>query len=466
MEFLPLFYSLRGKPCLLVGGGQIALRKALLLQKAGARVDVVAPEIIPALEQLVSECQGTLLRRPYQSGDINGHFLVVAATDEEALNQQVSREAHARQVPVNVVDNPQLCSFILPAIIDRSPIVVAVSSGGKSPVLARRLRSRIESLVPAAYGNLAEFVGRFRNLVKQRFTDIERRREFWESVVDGPIAESVLAGNSDRAERMLTQRLSEESAVAATGEVYLVGAGPGDPDLLTFKALRLIQKAEVVLYDRLVSDQIVDFTRRDAERVFVGKSRSDHAVPQQEINQLLVDYARQGRKVLRLKGGDPFIFGRGGEEIDLLAEQGIPFQVVPGITAASGCACYAGIPLTHRDFAQSVRFITGHLKDGTSNLPWAELVHQNQTLVVYMGLVGLPVICEQLIAHGRDPRTPIALVQQGTTPHQKVLTGTLRDMPEKAQNTSITPPTLLIIGEVVHLRDKLAWFEQRSGGKV
>ena len=459
MEFLPLFYQLHDKPCLIVGGGKVALRKARLLYGAGAKLTVVAPDVIGELRRQVADSGGEVLERAYRSTDLDNHFLVVAATDDESLNRRVSDDAHRLRIPVNVVDNPQLCSFIFPAIIDRSPIVVAVSSGGKSPVLARLLRSRIESLIPSAYGQLAAIVGSFRERVKQRFGDSEQRRHFWEDVLQGPVAEMVFAGKQSVAEQILEQRLSDENDRAASGEVYLVGAGPGDPDLLTFKALRLMQKADVVLYDRLVAEPILELARRDADRVYVGKARSNHSVPQQDINQLLVKYALEGKKVLRLKGGDPFIFGRGGEEIEELAQHKIPFQVVPGITAASGCASYAGIPLTHRDYAQSVRFVTGHLKNGTTELPWNELVHQNQTLVFYMGLVGLPIICSKLIEHGRQATTPIALIQQGTTRDQKVLVSTLKEMPALVQKTEVRAPTLLIVGEVVLLREKLAWFE-------
>lgn len=290
------------------------------------------------------------------------------------------------------------------------------------------------------------------------YPDVNQRRGFWETVFQGPIAERQLAGQGAEAERLL-QAMVDGAPVQQGGEVYLVGAGPGDPDLLTFRALRLMQQADVVLYDRLVAPAIIEMCRRDAERIYVGKRRADHAVPQDQINRLLVDLARQGKRVLRLKGGDPFIFGRGGEEIEELAEHCIPFQVVPGITAASGCSAYAGIPLTHRDYAQSVRFVTGHLKDGTSNLPWHDLVAPAQTLVFYMGLVGLPTICAELIRHGRAASTPAALVQQGTTRNQRVFTGTLADLPELVAQHEVHAPTLVIVGEVVQLRDKLAWFE-------
>ncbi len=461
MDYLPLFTNLHGRRCVVVGGGAIALRKARLLQQAGARVFVVAPQINAQLARMARDSGGSVIERGYQPDDLDDTALVIAATNVEAVNAAVSRDAQQRHIPVNVVDNPQLCSVILPSIVDRSPLVIAISSGGASPVLARRLRSLLESTVPAAYGRLAALLGRFRETVAQRIGDTEQRRRFWEEVVDGPIAELVLSGRENEAVVALQKQIDSDSG-ARGGEVYLVGAGPGDPDLLTFKALRLMQKADVVLYDRLVAPEIVELCRRDAERIYVGKARADHAVPQQQINQRLLDLALQGRRVLRLKGGDPFIFGRGGEEIALLAQHKVPFQVVPGITAASGCASYAGIPLTHRDYAQSVRFVTAHLKDGSADLPWPELVHKNQTLVFYMGLTGLALICRELIAHGRAADTPIALVQQGTTRHQRVITGTLADLPAKVANAGVRAPTLLIVGEVVSLHGQLGWFHPES----
>lgn len=462
MDYLPLFTLLKDRRCVVVGGGVIALRKARLLAKTGAKVFVVAPEVQPELVRLAKDSGGDCALRAYHGDDIAGTALVIAATDDEAVNAQVSRDAQARHIPVNVVDNPALCSVILPSIIDRSPLMIAIGSGGQSPVLARQLRAKLESSIPAAYGRLAHLVGRFRAQAAQKFPDVDTRRRFWEEILEGPVAEFVFAGREEVAESELTRRLSEAMPVSSGGEVYLVGAGPGDPDLLTFKALRLMQKADVVLYDRLVAPEIIDLTRRDAERIYVGKARSDHAVPQGNINQLLVDLAKQGKKVLRLKGGDPFIFGRGGEEIETLAEHKIPFQVVPGITAASGCAAYSGIPLTHRDYAQSVRFVTGHLKNNTTDLPWQELVHTNQTVVFYMGLVGLRDICTQLIAHGRSAQTPIALIEQGTSRHQRVFTGTLADMPAKVANAGVKAPTLIIVGEVVQLQARLAWFKPQA----
>ncbi|KIV71007.1 MULTISPECIES: siroheme synthase CysG [Pseudomonadaceae] len=458
MDFLPLFHNLQGRHVLVVGGGEIALRKARLLADAGACLRVVAPEIDSQLVALVEQSQGLVHRRGYASGDLEGAVLVIAATDDEPLNAQISRDAQARGVPVNVVDAPALCSVIFPAIVDRSPLIVAVSSAGDAPVLARLIRAKIETWIPSAYGQLAGLAKRFRQQVKQLFPDVQQRRVFWEDVFQGAIAERVLSGQPAEAERMLAERVAG-GAPKPLGEVYLVGAGPGDPDLLTFRALRLMQQADVVLYDRLVAEPIIEMCRRDAERIYVGKRRADHAVPQEQINRLLIDLAKQGKRVLRLKGGDPFIFGRGGEEIGELAAHGIPFQVVPGITAASGCAAYAGIPLTHRDHAQSVRFVTGHLKDGSSDLPWADLTSPGQTLVFYMGLVGLPIICEQLVRHGRSADTPAALVQQGTTRNQRVFTGTLGNLPQLVAEHEVHAPTLVIVGEVVKLRDQLAWFE-------
>jgi uroporphyrin-III C-methyltransferase/precorrin-2 dehydrogenase/sirohydrochlorin ferrochelatase len=461
MDYLPLFFDLRRHWVLLVGGGTVALRKARLLKKAGALIRLVAPEVSAELTSLVQEGGGIVLLQSYEEQHLQDVVLVISATDQPDVNRQVSSDCRARKLPVNVVDNPELCSVVMPAIVDRSPLVIGIGSGGEAPVLARILRAQLESTIPATYGRLAEFASRFRNVVKQRFTDGELRRRFWERVLGGPVRELVLSGDETAAERQFLEQLKDDSG-SAQGEVYLVGAGPGDPDLLTFKALRLMQQAEVVLYDRLVSEPIMDLVRRDAERIYVGKKRAEHAVEQTEINQLLVDLAHQGKRVLRLKGGDPFIFGRGGEEIELLAQHRIPFQVVPGITAASGCACYAGIPLTHRDFAQSVRFVTGHLKNDTCNLSWNELIGDDQTLVFYMGLAGLDDICRQLIAHGKSPSTPAALIERGTTPQQQVHLADIGTLPNYVAQREIHAPTLLIIGGVASLHSKLKWFGDRG----
>ena len=457
MNYLPLFFNLKNQPCLLVGGGTVALRKAELLCRAGARVTVVAPQVRDSLAELVRAHQGEALQSPYSAERLDGKTLVVAATDDLALNRQVHGDAMAAGLPVNVVDQPDLCSFIFPAIVDRSPLLVAVSSGGSAPVLARLVRARLEALIPPYYSRLAELMGSFRERVKQRFANIESRRSYWERVLYGPVAERLSAGQEQQAEGWM-EALLEQGEVSSEGEVYLVGAGPGDPDLLTFKALRLMQQADVVLYDRLVSPRVMELCRRDAERIYVGKERDNHALPQEGINQLLVDLAKKGNKVLRLKGGDPFIFGRGGEELELLAENQIPFQVVPGITAASACSTYAGIPLTHRGYAQSVKFVTGQLKNRTSDLDWPELVHDNQTIVFYMGLHRVGYLAEQLIVHGKAADTPIALVQAGSTPQQKVVTATLATIEQVLKDNPVHPPSLIIVGEVVTLHDKLAWY--------
>lgn len=439
-----------------MGGGHIAYRKAILLVKAGAILDIVAPDIDPQLMSLIEQSAGTAYVKLFEDHDLDRVYrLVIAATDNADVNKRVFEQAELRNLLVNSVDDIPNCRFMVPAIIDRSPLLISVASNGASPVLSRQLRTQIETLVPHGMGKLAEFSGQWRSRVKAQITNPDERRIFWEELYASPLKEQVFNDNLDIANQMMTQSLAEWTA--PKGEVYLVGAGPGDPELLTLKALRLMQQADVVIYDRLVSAPILELCRRDAEKVYVGKARSNHSVPQEGINALLVKYAQAGKRVCRLKGGDPFIFGRGGEEIQELFAAGIPFQVVPGITAASGCSAYAGIPLTHRDYAQSVRFLTGHLKEGSPELPWSELVYENQTLVLYMGLVGLEHICQQLIAHGQRPDMPVALVSKGTTPEQKVVVGTLSNIASKIAEYQIHAPTLTIIGEVVSLREQLQW---------
>jgi len=457
VEFLPVCLKLTDAAVVLVGGGTVATRKARLLLRAGAILTVVAPTISNELRTLLAEQGGVWQQSLYREDDLHGRMLVIAATPDRKTNEQIFRDATRMSMLVNVVDAPELCTFIFPSIVDRNPLLIAISSGGRSPVLARILRRKIEALVPAAYGRLADFAGRFRQLVKEHIPQDNVRRLFWEQVLEGTVGEQVLTGRDAQAEQQLLSRLQDTDALGG-GEVYLVGAGPGDPDLLTFKAARLLQCADVVLYDRLVSPAIVDLARRDAERIYVGKRRADHTLPQTEINQLLLDLARQGKRVVRLKGGDPFIFGRGGEEIELLAQHRIPFQVVPGISAANGAACYAGIPLTHRDYAQSVRFVAGYLKGNSVEHDWSTFQSRSETLVFYMGLMGLPVICEQLQAHGRAPDTPMALVERGTQLQQRVLVGTLATMVDVVERAQPKGPTLLIIGDVVRLHAKLTWF--------
>ena len=459
MDYFPLFLKLKNQSCLVVGAGEIAARKIELLGRTGAQINVVAEEISKSVLAMQTTLNLNILKRCFRDDDVLNMRLVVSATNHRATNEQVASAAEKLHIPVNVVDNPDLCSFIFPAIVDRSPLIAAISSGGASPVLSRMLRAKIESIIPAAYGRLAQFAEEFRLSVKQDIKQPSQRRIFWENVLHGPIAELVFNGRMREAESALKSQLQQAETAAIKGEVYLIGAGPGDPDLLTFRALRLLQQADVVVYDRLVSDGIMEMVRRDAEKIYVGKQRSNHSLPQESINTLLADLALSGKRVARLKGGDPFIFGRGGEEIETLMQQGIAFQVVPGITAAAGCASYAGIPLTHRDHAQSCTFVTGHLKDGTINLNWKQLAAPNQTIVIYMGLIGLQIICQALIDHGCPADHPIAIIQQGTTPDQRVLTGTLTDLPKRVENADIKPPTLIIVGTVVLLHEKLDWFQ-------
>ena len=460
MDFLPVFLNLKKRPCAVIGGGDVAARKASLLLNAGAQVTVHAPALGEGLQRWAAEGKVRHVAQEFRPEALAGCTLVIAATDDAQVNRQVSDAAKARGIPVNVVDQPSLCTFIMPSIIDRSPVIVAVSTGGASPVLARLIRARLETLIPAGYGRLARLVSAFRDKVKQRFTQSSRRRQFWEEVLQGPVAELVYSGQEDAAEKALQQRVDAvDGAKVPVGEVYLVGGGPGDPDLLTFRALRLMQQADVVVYDRLGSPAVLELVRREAERIYAGKERDNHALPQEDINHLLVRLAKEGKRVVRLKGGDPFIFGRGGEEIDTLAAEGITFQVVPGITAAAGCASYAGIPLTHRDYAQSVVFVTGHLQDGTVNLNWKALVQPRQTIVFYMGLHGIDTICRELIGHGMPASTMAALVQQGTTRNQRVLTGDLTTLPVIVEKAHVKAPTLIIVGDVVKLHERLSWFE-------
>ncbi|MFA5493815.1 MAG: siroheme synthase CysG [Porticoccaceae bacterium] len=461
MDYLPLFHNLQGRKCLVVGGGETALRKVRPLLEAGARVKVVAPEIRDSLRELADSGAIQVACKTFHPDDMAGVALVVAATSDAQVNLQVSRWARERDILVNVVDNPALCSVIFPAIIDRSPVQIAVSTGGSGPVLARLLRGRLEAMLPGNFGNLARLAARFRARVKEKIPGENERRAFWEDLFEGRIAELVLADREREAEAAL-EAVLDGAQGQSPGEVYLVGGGPGDPDLLTFRALRLMQRADIVLYDRLVSKDVLNLVRRDAERIYVGKTAGDHPVTQDNINRKLVEFARQGHRVLRLKGGDPFIFGRGGEEIEHLAEHGVPFQVVPGITAASGCASYAGIPLTHRDHAQSVRFIAGHRQDDQLNLPWRELAAPGQTLVFYMGLNGLETICNQLVAHGMGADMPAALIEKGTTARQRVFVGTLADLPQKVRDGGARAPTLIIVGRVVSLHGKLHWFGEHE----
>jgi len=464
MEHLPIFLDVRGKRTLIVGNGVTAARKADLLLRAGSDLTIVTPELGDELSQLAESFRFTHQPTALQAADLDGCLLAFGCAGDDADNQHLRKLAAAAGIMVNVSDQTEDCDFIMPAVLDRSPLLIAISSGGTSPLLVRMLKARFETMIPAAYGRLAEFAGSYRDRIKDLIPNLTRRRRFWESMVSGAVAEHLFSSQFEEAEALMERQL-EEAALAGdqppVGEVYLVGTGPGDPDLLTFRALRLMQQADVVLYDRLIGEGILNLVRRDARRIYVGKLKHNHTVPQDEIGDMLIDLARQGKRVLRLKGGDPFVFGRGGEEIETLADNGIAFQVVPGVTAANGCAAYAGIPLTHRDHAQACVFVTGHEKDGELNLNWQSLIQPRQTVVLYMGLSSLDAITRGFLAHGADPATPAAVIENGTRAGQRVITGTLETLLLKTSQAQVKSPALIIVGSVVGLRDKLSWFANK-----
>ncbi len=461
MDYLPIFLNVQGTPTVVVGGGFLAARKAELLLRAGCRLTVLAPILGEDLVRLTETHDFVHKTGELTAADLAGCVVAFGCSHERAINRKLCELAAAAGVLVNITDQPDSCDFIMPAVVDRSPLLVAVASGGTAPLLSRMLKARFETTIPAAYGRLAEFAGSYRERIKELIPNMTRRRRFWETMIAGPVAEHIYSGQIGQAEALL-DRLLDEAASGGDkpplGEVYLVGAGPGDPDLLTFRALRLMQQADVVLYDRLIGDGILNLVRRDASRIYVGKRAQEHTLSQQEIGQMLVRLAQEGKRVLRLKAGDPFMFGRGGEEIEALSAHGITFQVIPGVTAAAGCAAYAGIPLTHRDHAQACIFVTGHSKDGAPDLNWDTLIQPRQTVVVYMGLASLGLITAGFISHGADPATPAAVVENGTREGQRVICGTLASLPGKTAQAGIRSPALIIVGSVVTLRDKLSWF--------
>lgn len=460
MDYFPVGLKLSGQPVLIVGGGVIATRKARLLARAGADLWVMAPDVSDELASLISASDRVLIQE-WDERSLDGFAAVVAATPSRPVNEAISRRARETFTPVNVVDDPDLCTFIIPAIVDRSPLIISVSSSGSSPVLARRIRSDIEARYPSGYAELSRYLGDRRGQVAEHLTTERERRYFWERLLDSnEFIDLVLTSNRKAADALFEKVLSEGKS--PRGAVYLIGAGPGDPELLTFKALRLLQQADIVLYDRLIGEGILELARRDADKIYVGKQRSEHAMPQSEINATLLTLAKSGKRVARLKGGDPFIFGRGGEEIEGLLTAGVDFEVVPGVTAASGAACYAGIPLTHRDHAQSVRFITGHTKDHQLDLPWQQLMNEQETLVFYMGLAGLAIITRELIRAGRRPDTPIAIIEKATRVDQRVISGTLASIQQVAEMEKPEAPTLLIIGGVVTLHSSLRWYSPQQ----
>jgi uroporphyrin-III C-methyltransferase/precorrin-2 dehydrogenase/sirohydrochlorin ferrochelatase len=459
VNYFPAFFDLAGQRVLVVGGGEVALRKISLLEHAGALITVVAPDMTPELEQRAAAGAFNAVVREFVPGDLDGMRMVIVATSRRAVNRWIANLSESRNIPVNVVDDAQASRFIVPAIIDRAPVLVAVSTGGASPVLARRLRERLEALLPAKIGELAAWLAELRGSTRRRLRGTGERRRFFETLVDGPAARRFIAGDHAGARRMAQQLLARSAAAPpAAGEVTLVGAGPGDPELLTLKALRALQDADVILYDRLVPAAVLELGRRDAARICVGKAAGRKGSTQEEINVLLIEHARLGRRVVRLKGGDPFIFGRGGEELQALAAARIRFSVVPGITAATACAAYAGIPLTHRDYAHSVTFVTGHDQGDGREPDWRALAQPGATAVFYMGVARLGQIAQKLMEHGAGAARPAAIVAQGTTAGQRVITATLATIGGVSSEAKVESPALLIVGEVVGLHATLAWF--------
>ena len=456
MKRFPLFVNLDKLPVLVVGGGEIAERKINLIIKANAKVEVLARKFSPNVENLINKNKLKKIKSNLDISALDSNYsLIIAATDNKQINKKLFNFANKNNILINVVDQPDLCTCTFGSIVERGDLVVAISTGGNAPVFARNLREKFETLLPQSTKQLIDFSASIREKVMNSFSQFNKRRIFWELFFDAFAAKkNITKSNLTKLTNQLIKTLKNKHS----GEVFLVGAGPGDPELLTLRALHLIQKADVCIYDNLVSKEILELVRRDAHMIYAGKLRNNHTIEQKEINQLLVNYAKKGLRVLRLKGGDPFMFGRGGEEISELMTQKIKFQVVPGITAASGVSAYAGIPLTHRDYSQSCIFITGHEKNGKLNINWSNLIHENQTIVIYMGLNSLPVIVQNLIDSGMRKNMPIALVQEGTTEKQKVMVSTISRVISKTLKSDIQSPVIIIIGEVVKLRKTIKWF--------
>jgi uroporphyrin-III C-methyltransferase/precorrin-2 dehydrogenase/sirohydrochlorin ferrochelatase len=465
MDHLPIFLDLKNKNTVITGGGTVAARRTERALAAGARVAIFAEALSAEFDELKQQSNFTHYQRTIEAKDLDG-AMVAWGCREDGDDQEMVDMARQRKVLVNVADVLDSCDFITPSIVDRDPLIVAISTGGASPILARTIRARLEIMLPAAYGDLVRFVGKFRENTMEKLKSGSERLRFWEAISTGPVTDLFLAGDEEGAAKQLASELDAAASGATRprlGEVYLVGGGPGDPDLLTFRALRLMQLADVVVHDRLIGEGIMNLVRRDAERIYVGKRPKEHVVPQEEISRMLVRLAKQGKRVLRLKGGDPFIFGRGGEEIEALAAENIPFQVVPGITAASGCSTYAGIPLTHRDHAQTCVFTTAHGRDGVLDVDWEVLLRPNQTVAIYMGLSNTTHLCRGFIARGADPDLPVAVIDKGTRPDQKVVIATVSTLCEKLEDEKLEGPAMIIIGTVVNLRKKLAWYKTKSG---
>jgi uroporphyrin-III C-methyltransferase/precorrin-2 dehydrogenase/sirohydrochlorin ferrochelatase len=459
MNYFPAFFDLSAQKVLIVGGGEVALRKLELLSRTGAKVTVVAPRILPELNERAAAGKISVQLREFLPADLDGARLVIVATSRRAVNRWIAALSEARGIPVNVVDDREASRFIVPALIDRDPVLVAISTAGTSPVLARRLRERLEALIPKRLGELSLWLQALRRMARWRLRDTDARRRYFEQIVDGAAARRFVAGDTHGAESLAQQLLAlSASSPPESGEVTLVGAGPGDPELLTLKALRALQDADVILHDRLVPPGVLDMARRDARRICVGKAAGSIGRTQAEINALLIEHASRGMRVVRLKGGDPFIFGRGGEELEALQKAQIRFSVIPGITAAAGCAAYAGIPLTHRDHSHSVTFVTGHQDSHGREPDYQALAKPGVTAVFYMGLARVGHIAAKFVQHGAPKTLPAALIAQGTLENQRVITGTLATIADAAARSRLESPTLLVVGEVVSLHDSLAWF--------
>ncbi|HHT00150.1 MAG TPA: uroporphyrinogen-III C-methyltransferase [Thiomicrospira sp.] len=461
MDYLPIFVNIKDQHCLIVGGGAVAARKADLFIKAGAIVTVIAPELKTEMKHHLSHGK-IVWQMDLFSTEVIEHIAkpkyVISATDDEEINQAVYQYCQVNNIPVNVADQTEYCDFILPAIVDRSPMTIAISTGGRSPVLARVMKARLETLIPAGFGRLTDLVGRYRQKVKEAIQDLDGRKAFWEKLLVSTFIDKTVQGRVEEAESYIENEINavkKSGQEIPEGEVYLIGAGPGDPDLMTFKALRLLQQADVILYDRLVAPEIIEMARREAERIYVGKKDKWHKVQQPDIGLMMVELAKQGKRVARLKGGDPYIFGRGAEEAEVLVQHGVSYEVVPGITAAAGCSAYAGFPLTHREFSQSVALITGHQQAGAEGIDYARLAQSGDTMVFYMGIKNAPKIQKGLLSNGVNPEMPVAIIEKGTTPEQKVTITELSHFTEIIQNNQIKPPALIVIGDVIKVRQRL-----------
>jgi uroporphyrin-III C-methyltransferase/precorrin-2 dehydrogenase/sirohydrochlorin ferrochelatase len=459
MQHLPLFAVLHNRACLVVGGGIVAERRVHQLLEAGARVTVIAPVLTEALAKLSASGRITTDRSSFGPQRLDEYWLVVAATDDSQVNAAVAAAAEAAKRFCNVVDDPERCTFIMPAIIDYEPITIAVGSAGHSPVIAQWLKGLIETIVPARIGSLAKLAGQWRERVRGAIPDLDERRRFWQTTLAGEVAAHSFAGRDQHSERALDQALAQwrsGSTARPSGEAYLVGAGPGSPDLITLRGRQLLATADAVLYDRLVNPKILSYARRDAQLICVGKTAGKPSITQVQINRLLIQLVGTGKRVCRLKGGDPMIFGRAGEELEALTEAGLPFQIVPGVSAIEGCAAYAGIPLTVRGGSQAILITTGHTKDHVS----ADLTtyRSGQTLAVYMGVAQLGSIAEQLIDNGHPPATPAAVIENGATDAQRVIRATLGDLAQIGAEYQIVSPALLLVGEAVRCAERYSWF--------